>query len=194
VTRATLHPCAWRRDTRARRWLPPRSGAQEQALHELEGWSRERNPAGGYRTGPRQREDCAHRIVEAGLGDNGLGHLGSQADIVEERYQDGRVRYGEDCAYHEGYREGYPEDGGDGQGYYDRGQRPPPGRMSNPRPKAVREITRSEIPVPPWNRIRETLMVRTSYPSTPSKGFSTSPKTEGPIRAPPRRALPSRTA
>jgi hypothetical protein len=34
--------------------------------------------------------------------------------------------------------------------------RDPPGRMSNPRPKAVREITRSEIPVPPWNRIRET--------------------------------------
>jgi hypothetical protein len=32
-------------------------------------------------------------------------------------------------------------------------------------------------------------MVKTSCPPTPSKGFSASPRTEGPIRAPPRRAL-----
>ena len=92
----------------------PDQGAQEQASHELEGRSREGDLAGDHCSSYRQREDRSHRIVEAGFGDDGLGNLGPQADVVEERYQDGRVGRGEDRAYHEGYREGYPEDGGDG--------------------------------------------------------------------------------
>jgi hypothetical protein len=59
-----------------------------------------------------------------------------------------------------------------------------PGRTSRPRPTAVREITRKEMPVPPWNRMRATPMLKRSWAATPSNGFSTMPSTEGPIRAP----------
>ncbi len=58
------------------------------------------------------------------------------------------------------------------------------GSMSNPRPKAVREITCSERPVPPWNRIRETPMVKTSCAPTPSKGLPASPQDRRPDQGP----------
>src|SRR5215218_9390838 len=59
-----------------------------------------------------------------------------------------------------------------------------PGKTSRPRPTAVPEITRSEMPVPPWNRMRATPMLNRSWAPTPLRGFETSPSTEGPIRAP----------
>jgi hypothetical protein len=37
-----------------------------------------------------------------------------------------------------------------------------PGKTSMPSPKAVLEMTRSEIPTPPWNRIMETPRVKMS--------------------------------
>ena len=38
-----------------------------------------------------------------------------------------------------------------------------PRRTSRPRPTAVPEITRSEIPVPPWNRMRATPMLNRNW-------------------------------
>ena len=59
-----------------------------------------------------------------------------------------------------------------------------PGKTSRARPTAVREITRSEIPTPPWKRIRATPMLNSSCAPTPPNGFSTMPSTEGPMSAP----------
>ena len=59
-----------------------------------------------------------------------------------------------------------------------------PGRTSNPRPTAVPEITRKEMPVPPWNRMSATPMLNRSWAPIPPRGLETSPSTEGPMRAP----------
>ena len=59
-----------------------------------------------------------------------------------------------------------------------------PGRTSIPRPTAVREMTRNEIPTPPWKRISETPRVNTSWAPSPSTGFSTRSSTDGPTRTP----------
>jgi hypothetical protein len=52
-----------------------------------------------------------------------LGDLGLQADLVEERYEDGGIRRGEDCADHEGDEERHTEDRSDNQGDDERGQK-----------------------------------------------------------------------
>ncbi len=57
-----------------------------------------------------------------------------------------------------------------------------PGSTSSPSPTAVREMTRSEIPSPPWKRISETPSVKTSWAPSPSTGFSTRSVTDGPMR------------
>ena len=59
-----------------------------------------------------------------------------------------------------------------------------PGRTSIPRPNAVCEITRREMPTPPWKRIRATPMLKSNCAPSPSSGLETSPSTEGPTTAP----------
>jgi hypothetical protein len=59
-----------------------------------------------------------------------------------------------------------------------------PGSASRASPPAVREITRSEMPVPPWKRIIDTPIVKRSWAPAPSSGLETMPSTEGPIKAP----------
>jgi hypothetical protein len=59
-----------------------------------------------------------------------------------------------------------------------------PGKANKPSPTATLEITRNEMPTPPWNKIRETPSVKMSWAPAPFKGFSTMPSTDGPINAP----------
>ena len=57
-------------------------------------------------------------------------------------------------------------------------------RLGMDYPTAVREITRTEMPSPPWNRISDTPRVNTSCAPRPSTGLSTRSVTDGPTTIP----------
>ena len=59
-----------------------------------------------------------------------------------------------------------------------------PGMAKSSRPTAVREMTRSETPSPPWKRISATPMVKRSDGPTPSIGTSTRLSRVGPAMMP----------
>jgi hypothetical protein len=59
-----------------------------------------------------------------------------------------------------------------------------PGRTSNPRPTAVREIPRKEMPVPPWKRMRATPMLKRSWAPTPIQGVLDDPEHGRPDQSP----------
>jgi hypothetical protein len=90
VTRATLHPCAWRRDTRARRWLPPDQGPKNRLCTSSKAGPESATQPEATALDPASAKTVPTGSLKPDSAITAWAHLGSQADVVEERYQDGR--------------------------------------------------------------------------------------------------------
>ena len=142
-------------------------GPEHKFFGELQSRTGERESAGLHNAYERQGQHrpTSLKVTRRSVWD----HFGAEFQAVEQGDEDGGILADRTAPTSRATGKATPK-AGETTSATMRAVRSTPGKTSRPRPTAVLEITCSEMPVPPWNKMRATPMLNRSWAPTPFRG------------------------